>query len=68
MSAHIGGRLTCAALAALTEHRPSDPALLAREAQALAARGLSAWDIGLALRLTPSAVAQLLGAEVSGDG
>jgi hypothetical protein len=63
----IGGRLDMAALAALTEHRPSDPALLAREARGLIALGMTVSDVAQALGLTPSAVAQLLG-EVSGDG
>ena len=61
----IGGALTCAALAALTEHRPSDPALLAREAAALAALGLTHADIASALRLSPASVAQLLGEQAA---
>ena len=42
------------------EHRPADPALLAREAQRLAEQGLTLEDIGAALRLDPAAVGRLL--------
>jgi hypothetical protein len=46
------------------EHRPADPALLAREAQRLADEGLSLEDIGIALGLHPAAVGRLLAQEV----
>jgi hypothetical protein len=64
----IGGRLTCEALAALTrqaetEHRPTDPATLRREAEHLLAIGLSIQDAAQALDMLPGALAQLLNPE-----
>ena len=41
-------------------YRPTDPDVLAREAQALAALGLSVQDIAEALKLTPGSVTALL--------
>lgn len=41
-------------------HRPADQASLAREAHRLAAQGLRAVDIAVALGLTPAAVEELL--------
>ncbi|MEZ5564923.1 MAG: hypothetical protein R3F24_05135 [Gammaproteobacteria bacterium] len=43
-------------------HRPDDPAVLAREAQRLAAAGLTAYDIAQAFRLSAGAVRMLLAA------
>jgi hypothetical protein len=52
--------MTGSALAALTEHRPSDPALLAREARQLLGLGLSIPDAAQAIGVPPAALAQLL--------
>lgn len=64
MNARIGGRVDLHALGLLSrpelEHRPADPAVLAREARALASQGLTAKDVAQALRLAPAAVAELL--------
>lgn len=50
--------MTQAAMAVL--HRPVDPRELAREAQALADRGLTARDVAAALGLSPPAAQALL--------
>lgn len=61
LHARIGGQLDAAAYAALAaKHRPTDEASLAREAQALAARGLTERDIGQALQLDTTQVRALL--------
>lgn len=52
--------MTGTALAALTQHRPSDPALLAREARQLLGLGLSIPDAAQAIGVPPAALAQLL--------
>lgn len=57
---HIGGTLDMQALAALTEHRPTDPALLRREAEQLLALGMTIPDAAQAIDLTPQALADLL--------
>jgi hypothetical protein len=64
----IGGTLDMEALATLTrqaetEHRPTDPATLRREAEHLLAIGLSVQDAAQALNLLPGALAQLLNPE-----
>lgn len=60
----IGGTLTLAGLAVLadpaTQHRPTDPQTLRREAEALLALGLSIPDAAQGLGLTPAALARLL--------
>ncbi len=57
----IGGALDWRALVDRDRHRPTDRATLRAAAAELAARGLTARDIACALRLTESAVRQLLG-------
>jgi hypothetical protein len=52
--------MTGTALVALTEHRPSDPALLAREARQLLGLGLSIPDAAQAIGMPAPALAQLL--------
>lgn len=54
----IGGRLDHRALALL--HRPTDPAVLAREVRQLAVLGLTARDIAQALGLAVAEVHGLL--------
>lgn len=64
MRNHIGGRMDCTALAALTQperlHRPDDQATLAREARSMADRGLTVRDIAQALNLATAAVEALI--------
>lgn len=55
---HIGGTLDYAALATL--HRPSDPAMLAREARHLLALGLTYADVAACIGISKAAVKQLL--------
>lgn len=55
---HIGGQLDYAALANM--YRPSDPAMLAREARHLVALGLTHADVAACLGMSKAAVTQLL--------
>lgn len=54
----IGGRTNYQQLAEF--FRPHDPALLAREARALAAQGLHPRDVGAALGVSEAAARELL--------
>lgn len=49
-------------------HRPTDPALIAAEIQRLAAYGLTARDISVALRLPMGAILQAIRAPLSASG
>jgi len=57
----IGGVLDLAALAVL--HRPTEPAALRQAALDLVSQGLTVTDAAVVLKLSPPAVAALLGAE-----